>query len=65
MIVARPSIETGIAYKAVSKAYSDAVHSVLTGEKSAPESAAALEKELIKITGFHPGPPKTTDGDVR
>ena len=58
-IVARPSIETGIAYKAVSKAYSDAVHSVLTGEQSAPEAAARLEKQLIAITGFRPGPPST------
>jgi trehalose/maltose transport system substrate-binding protein len=61
VIVARPSIETGIAYKAVSKAYSDAVHSVLVGQKSAPEAAAELEKQLIEITGFHPGPPRTTN----
>jgi trehalose/maltose transport system substrate-binding protein len=64
VIVARPSIETGTAYKAVSKAYSDAVHSVLTGELSGPEAAAKLEKQLIEITGFRPGPPKT-DNDVR
>jgi hypothetical protein len=64
-IVARPSIEAGSAYKAVSKAYSDAVHSVLTGEKSAPEAAAGLEKQLIEITGFRPGAPRTTDNNVR
>jgi trehalose/maltose transport system substrate-binding protein len=64
-IVARPSIETGTAYKAVSKAYSDAVHSVLTGEESAPEAAAKLEKQLVEITGFRPGPPKTTDNAAR
>jgi trehalose/maltose transport system substrate-binding protein len=60
-IVSRPSNETGLAYKAVTKAYSDAVHSVLTGEESAPDAAAALEKQLIAITGFRPGPPKTTE----
>jgi len=65
VIVARPSIETGSAYKAVSKAYSDTVHSVLIGQKSAPEAAASLEKQLIEITGFRPGPPRTTDNNVR
>jgi trehalose/maltose transport system substrate-binding protein len=60
-IVARPSIETGVAYKAVSKAYSDAVHSVLVGQKSAPEAAAKLEKQLIEITGFRPGPPQDNE----
>ena len=65
VIVARPSIETGTAYKAVSKAYSDAVHSVLTGELSGPEAAAKLEMQLIDITGFRPGPPKTTDNNAR
>ena len=64
-IVARPSIETGIVYKAVSKAYSDAVHSVLIGQESAPEAAAKLEKQLIEITGFRPGPPRTTGNHVR
>jgi hypothetical protein len=34
------------------------VHSVLAGEKSAPEAAAALEKRLIEITGFPAGPAK-------
>ncbi len=58
VIVARPSIETGIAYKAVSKAYSDAVHSVLAGQMGAPEAAAKLEQQLVEITGFRPGPPR-------
>jgi trehalose/maltose transport system substrate-binding protein len=58
VIVARPSLETGIAYKAVSKAYSDAVHSVLAGQMGAPEAAAKLEKQLVDITGFRPGPPR-------
>ena len=64
VIVDRPSTETGGAYKAVSQAYSDAVHSVLIGEKSAPEAAAELEKQLIEITGFRPGPPRTTNDKI-
>ncbi len=60
-VVARPSVETGSAYKQVSKAYIDAVHSVLTGERKAPAAAAALEKELIEITGFSAGSPKAAD----
>jgi trehalose/maltose transport system substrate-binding protein len=64
-IVSRPSIETGTGYKAVSEAYSDAVHSVLTGQKGAPEAAAELEKQLIEITGFRPGPPQTADNHGR
>jgi trehalose/maltose transport system substrate-binding protein len=60
-IVARPSIATGSAYKDVSKAYFDAVYSFLTGRRKAPEAAAALEKQLIEITGFRAGPPKRGD----
>jgi trehalose/maltose transport system substrate-binding protein len=58
LIVVRPSVETGIAYKAVSEAYSDAVHSVLVGQMSAPEAAAKLEEQLVAITGFRTGPPR-------
>jgi len=65
VIVARPSIETGSSYKEVSKAYFDAVHSVLTGQRSGPEAATELEKQLIEITGFRAGPAKTTDDNVR
>jgi trehalose/maltose transport system substrate-binding protein len=57
--IRRPSVEAGSRYKQVSAAYAAAVHSVLTGEKTAPEAAAELEKQLIQITGFRPGPPKT------
>jgi trehalose/maltose transport system substrate-binding protein len=64
-IVARPSIVTGTAYKQVSRAYIDAVHSVLTGRRRAPEAAAELEKQLIEITGFDAGPPKMPDKVVR
>src|SRR5258707_662370 len=56
-IVLRPSNVTGKKYQDVTDAYMQAVHSVLTGEKSAPEAAAALEKELVRITGFKKRPP--------
>ncbi len=64
-IVARPSVEAGSKYKQVSRAYIDAVHSVLTGQRGAPEAAAELEKQLIEITGFRAAPPKTADKVVR
>jgi hypothetical protein len=48
---------TGKNYNEVSEAYSRAVHSVLTHQRSAPEAAAALEEELVRITGLKPGPP--------
>ena len=56
-IVSRPSNITGKKYEDVSNAYMQAVHSVLTGERSAPEAATALENELVRITGFKKGPP--------
>ena len=55
--VTRPSNITGEKYQDVSGAYIQAVHSVLTGEKRAPEAAATLENELVRITGFKTGPP--------
>jgi hypothetical protein len=48
---------TGKNYNEVSEAYSREVHRVLTRQQSAPEAAAALEKELVRITGLKPGPP--------
>src|SRR5262249_20147776 len=57
-VVARPSIVAGTKYESVSRAYIAAVRSVLLGEKPARVAAAALEKELVEITGFAPGPPK-------
>jgi hypothetical protein len=56
-IILRPSHATGKNYNEVSEAYSRAVHSVLTHQRSAPEAAAALEKELVRITGLKAGPP--------
>jgi trehalose/maltose transport system substrate-binding protein len=57
-VIRRPSSVTGRAYEQVTAAYVAAVRSVLTGEKGAPEAAAALEKQLVQITGFHAGPPR-------
>jgi len=57
-IVSRPSAVSGKKYEDVTEAYMRAVHSVLAVEKSAPEAAAALEKELVRITGFKKGPPQ-------
>jgi trehalose/maltose transport system substrate-binding protein len=54
-MVSRPSNITGKKYQDVSDAYIQAVHSVLTREKNAPDAAAALENELVHITGFKKG----------
>jgi trehalose/maltose transport system substrate-binding protein len=50
-IVSRPSAVAGSHYEAVSKAYTRALHSVLTRESTAPAAAAALEIELARIMG--------------
>jgi trehalose/maltose transport system substrate-binding protein len=50
-IVSRPSVVAGANYEAVSKAYTHALHSVLTRESTAPAAAAALQKELVRIMG--------------
>jgi trehalose/maltose transport system substrate-binding protein len=50
-VVLRPSGVAGSKYEEVSKAYSDALHSVLTRESTAPAAAAALENRLIRIMG--------------
>jgi trehalose/maltose transport system substrate-binding protein len=64
-IVARPSVAAGSTYKQVSRAYIDAVHSVLTGQRGAAEAAAELEKQLIEMTGFSAGPPRTAEKIAR
>jgi trehalose/maltose transport system substrate-binding protein len=56
-VVARPSIVSGEKYDDVSRAYIRQLHSVLSGEKSSSAAAADLEKELVAMTGFKPGPP--------
>jgi len=57
-IISRPSTAAGRNYEQVTRAYIEAVHSVLTGERSGPHAAAELESQLIKITGKRAGPPK-------
>jgi trehalose/maltose transport system substrate-binding protein len=56
-VVARPSVVTGQKYEEVSRAFIRQVHAVLTGEKNPSLAAAALEQELVAITGFRTGPP--------
>jgi trehalose/maltose transport system substrate-binding protein len=56
-VVARPSTVAGDKYEEVSRAYIQTVHSVLLGQSRAPEAAASLERDLVRITGFKPGPP--------
>ena len=56
-VVARPSTAAGGKYEQVSRAYIQAVRSVLLRQVKAPEAAASLEQKLIQITGFKPGPP--------
>lgn len=56
-VVARPSAVTGPKYEAVTRAFIRSVHAVLTGTTSAPAAAAALEEELVILTGFAKGPP--------
>jgi len=65
VILARPSTATGSKYKEASKAYINAVHSVLAGQTEAGEAAAELEKQLIAITGFRTGPPPAGDKAIR
>ena len=57
-LVSRPSNVTGMKYQDVTNAYIQRVHSVLTREKRAEEAAAALENDLVRITGFNTGLPK-------
>src|SRR6202166_5289775 len=56
-VVVRPSTVAGEKYEEVSRAYIQAVRSVLLGQSRAPEAAASLEQELVRITGFKTGPP--------
>jgi len=49
-VVSRPAAQTGADYEKVSRAYAQALHSVLTGETAAPQAAAGLETQLMQIT---------------
>jgi trehalose/maltose transport system substrate-binding protein len=63
-VVSRPSALLGRDYEDVSRAYAWAVHSVLTGKKSARKAAAELEAELEHITGFPKGLPNPIETGV-
>ena len=58
-IVARPSAAAGSNYEAVSKAYTKALHSVLTRGSTAPAAAASLENELVRIMRKNSAQPAT------
>ena len=58
ILIDRPTRVAAGSYEEVTRAYFGAVHSVLTGEKPAPEATADLEKYLVKITGFRSGLPR-------
>jgi trehalose/maltose transport system substrate-binding protein len=61
-LVARPSVVAGDKYEQVSRAYIRELRFVLTGEKTSSAAVADLEKELVQITGFSPGPPSRLNG---
>jgi trehalose/maltose transport system substrate-binding protein len=52
----RPSAGTGKLYPDVSRAYYEAVNSVLTHKKTAETAAAELQRNLTQITGFKAAP---------
>jgi trehalose/maltose transport system substrate-binding protein len=58
-IVLRPATVAGSKYEAVSKAYAQALHTVLTRESTAPAAAARLENQLVQIMGNDRVQPRT------
>lgn len=54
----RPSTITGKLYPDVSRAYYEAVHSVLTGEVTAVQAASALQVKLGQVTGLNAAVPR-------
>ena len=50
-VVSRPSSAIGTEYEKVSRAYAEALHSVLTGEVPAPKAAVRLDAQLLRIVG--------------
>jgi hypothetical protein len=57
VVVARPSVVAGAKYEVVTRAYIEALHSVLTRKKEPSSAAADLETRLTEITGFRKGQP--------
>lgn len=55
--VVRPSTVAGSQYRAVSAAYYQAVHNILSLRASPVDGLSELEKTLVQVTGFRTGPP--------
>jgi len=55
--VARPSTIAGSHYAAVSRAYYETVHRILSGKIAAQAGLDALERKLVELTGGRPGAP--------
>jgi len=55
--VVRPSTVAGKNYSAVSASYYRVVHDILSLRVSVARGLSDLEKELVHLTGFRPGPP--------
>ena len=53
-MVARPSLQAGNSYNRVSRAYYNAVHSVLARRVAPAAALTRLEADLVSITGFSP-----------
>jgi trehalose/maltose transport system substrate-binding protein len=53
----RPSTAASKRYPEVSRAWYEAVHSVLTRKTDAAHAAAALQRTLVRIMGFEPSAP--------
>lgn len=62
--VARPSTVSAPQYNAVSQAFFNAVHSVLTGQDDAENALATLELDLEDLTGLPTGDP-SNDSSAR
>jgi trehalose/maltose transport system substrate-binding protein len=60
LFIARPSTVAGAQYEKVSKAYIEAVHSVLTGDQSAARAAARLQDDLTRILTSRPASPRAS-----
>ena len=54
--VVRPSTVSGDKYSAVSKAYYQTVHSILSSQISPAQGLSELETALVQLTGFRTGP---------
>ena len=54
-VVVRPSTVTGGSYGEVSKAYSEAVYSVLSKRNKADDAAPLLEQQLLRVEAVAAG----------